>query len=283
VFEERKGGFMPNNDRYENKTGVAGTAEYGGGSAYTEQDYSGFIGYEVVDRNSNKVGTVQCFWTDHTGQAAFVGVETGWFMPKIHVIPVHQAEVSERRRRLRIPYTEEKVRSAPSHESEEELRDEHQISILRHYGIESGIGNTQATQPGETEGIAATTVAGSSEERVIPLSEEEISVQKRETGGGVRLKKVVRTEVVNQPVELEREDIVVERVPASETGAADNPDFSEEEIFVPLRREEAVVSKESHVREGVRVGKTVERERRDVSETVRKEDIEVERSNQRKR
>ena len=42
-------------------------------------------------------------------------------------------------------------------------------------------------------------------------------VGKREVEyGGVRLRKVVKTEVVNQPVELTREEIVIERVPAGQ-------------------------------------------------------------------
>ena len=50
-----------------------------------------------------------------------------------------------------------------------------------------------------------------------------------------------------------------------------------EEIYVPLRREEAVVQKEAHVREEVRLGKK-EEETKTISETVRKEDVEVEKT-----
>ena len=58
--------------------------------------------------------------------------------------------------------------------------------------------------------------------------------------------------------------------------AASEAEFSEEEIYVPLRREEAVVQKEAHVREEVRLGKREEREKQTVSETVRKEDVQIE-------
>jgi uncharacterized protein (TIGR02271 family) len=106
-------------------------------------------------------------------------------------------------------------------------------------------------------------------------------VGKREVEyGGVRLRKVVRTEVVNQPVELTREEIVIERVPAGEARATTpgGAEFKQEEIYVPLRREEAVVAKEARVREEVRVGKRKERETQTVSETVRKEDVEIEKN-----
>ena len=52
----------------------------------------------------------------------------------------------------------------------------------------------------------------------VPLSEEEVKVGKRTVGAGeVKLHKTVTTEQVNDPVELKREDIVVERV-AAQTG-----------------------------------------------------------------
>jgi len=93
--------------------------------------------------------------------------------------------------------------------------------------------------------------------------------------GGVRLRKVVRTETVNQPVELQREEIIVERVPLhDETNVADDT-LSDEEIYVPLRREEVVVEKTVHATEEVRVGKRVETDKRNVEETVRREDVEI--------
>ena len=94
--------------------------------------------------------------------------------------------------------------------------------------------------------------------------------------GAVRLRKIVRTEVVNQPVEIRHEDVVIERVAADQVHAGTGTsNFQEETIDVPLSREEVVVSKEAHVTGGVRVNKTSTAETQNVSETVRKEDVEV--------
>ena len=111
----------------------------------------------------------------------------------------------------------------------------------------------------------------------MPLTEEELKVGKRTVSAGqVRLRKIVRTEVVNQPVEVRREDVVVERIPASEVhGGTANSDFTEQTIDVPLTREEAVVSKEAHVTGAVRLHKTAETETQNVSDSIRKEDVEV--------
>ena len=112
----------------------------------------------------------------------------------------------------------------------------------------------------------------------MPLTEEQVKVGKRTVDAGqVRLRKIVRTEIVNQPVEIRHEDVVVERIAASDvrSGAATTSDFKEEVIDVPLSREEVVVSKEAHVTGAVRLNKTATTETQNVSETVRKEDVEV--------
>lgn len=111
----------------------------------------------------------------------------------------------------------------------------------------------------------------------IILHEEQLRVGKREVSAGeVQLRKTVHTEQVNVPVELRREDVTIERVAAGDVRNADTTEaFKEGIIEVPLTREEAVVSKEAHVTGAVRLHKTAETETQQVSEQVRKEDVEV--------
>jgi len=106
-----------------------------------------------------------------------------------------------------------------------------------------------------------------------------LKVGKREVeAGGVRLRKVVRREIVNQPVELRREEIVIERVPSGKAAAPQSGAFEAGEFYIPLRREEVVIEKEARVREEVRVRKETQSERQQVSEEVRREDVEIESS-----
>jgi len=95
--------------------------------------------------------------------------------------------------------------------------------------------------------------------------------------GSVRLRKIVRTETVNQPVEIQREEIVIERVPASGQPASGKA-FENQDIYIPLRREEPVVQKESRVREEVKVSKKSQTERQNVSQQVRREELDVQNS-----
>jgi uncharacterized protein (TIGR02271 family) len=107
------------------------------------------------------------------------------------------------------------------------------------------------TQPAATE-QAAPTPTGRMEATgttVVPLYEEKINVGKREVDtGSVTIKKVVKTETVNQPIELRHEEIIVERQPA---GAAvsgnkilDQP-FQEGQQTVTAKSEVAVVEKQT--------------------------------------
>ena len=142
----------------------------------------------------------------------------------------------------------------------------------------TGASTTSSDYAATTGSRGTTREARVGENIEVPVSEEQLRVGKREVdAGSVRLRKVVRTETVNQPVELRREEVVVERVPAGEVRASGTTAFEGEEIVVPVHREEAVVGKETVVTGAVRVRKTAETETQNVSDTVRKEDVEVDR------
>jgi uncharacterized protein (TIGR02271 family) len=114
----------------------------------------------------------------------------------------------------------------------------------------------------------------------IELRKEELVVGKREvSNGGVLIRKVVQTENVSQPVELRREEYVLERVPASQAGRSADPGilnaFQGREIYLPLTREEAISTKRVLLSEGVQYGKRIETDRQIVTAPVRAEDVEI--------
>src|SRR5688500_4598940 len=261
---------------------VGGLAGHGAAEGLNPTNDPGegrFIDYTVVDRSQNKIGTVDSVWLDHNNQPAYLAIRTGWLgMGKTHVVPAQNADVSERGRVIRLPYTMEQIKNSPDFDSSAQLQSADEDRIGTYYGAHGFrrdswlrdrdlAADQSRLRSGQAENV---------EQRSIKLKDEELRVGKREVeAGGVRLRKVVRTEVVNQPVELKREEIVIERVPASEARSADAGDFTEDEIYVPLRREEAVVAKEARVREEVRVGKRKETEQQTISDTIRHEDVEI--------
>ncbi|HEY3282757.1 MAG TPA: PRC and DUF2382 domain-containing protein [Armatimonadota bacterium] len=130
---------------------------------------------------------------------------------------------------------------------------------------------TAPAVPGATaEGIRVDRSRG---EVVVPIAEERLEVGKRTVDAGqVRVRKVVRTEHVRQPVELTRETISVERVPV-DRGATGGEVFQERDVVIPVRREEPVVNKTAQVVEEVHVRRQPANEQRTVDEVIRREDV----------
>ncbi len=114
-------------------------------------------------------------------------------------------------------------------------------------------------------------------EVAIPVAEERLNVQTRETElGEVQVHKSVTQEQVSVPVELEREEVnVQQRDVADRPAQAGDQLFQEGTITVPVRGEEAVVQKEAVVTGEVVIGKDRTVERQQVSDTVRRERVEV--------
>jgi uncharacterized protein (TIGR02271 family) len=110
-------------------------------------------------------------------------------------------------------------------------------------------------------------------------SEEELRVgtETRERGRA-RLRKYVTTEQQTVTVPVQREEVRVEREPITDANLGDatsGPDISEEEHEVTLREEEVVVQKRAVPKERVRLDTETVTEERQVTEDLRKEQIQV--------
>ena len=115
-------------------------------------------------------------------------------------------------------------------------------------------------------------------EEVIPVVEEQLVVGKREVGrGGVRVRSYVTETPVHEQVRLLEEKVMVERRavdrPVSDVGA---DAFRERTVEMTETNEEAVVGKTVRVVEEVVVSKTAGERVADISDTVRRTDVEVE-------
>lgn len=133
----------------------------------------------------------------------------------------------------------------------------------------------QSAQGQQTTG---TTTTGQEAAR-IPVIEEELRVGKREVQrGGVRVYQRVREQPVQEQVELREEHVNVERQPVDRpaTEADLAAAFKEGTVEVRETAEEAVVAKTAHVVEEVTVGKEAAQRTEEISDTVRRTDVEVE-------
>jgi uncharacterized protein (TIGR02271 family) len=113
-------------------------------------------------------------------------------------------------------------------------------------------------------------------ERRITLAEEQLDVGKRAVQDGeVAVRKHVDTRHVEEEVELTREEVTVERRPISAGSNATVSDIGEDEIRVPVMREEAVVEKRTVPIEEVVVRKEAVADRQTVSADLRRETLDV--------
>lgn len=166
----------------------------------------------------------------------------------------------------------------------------------RYYATEttsSRYTGSTGTTPGSSYATSAnpsatqTTEAQQSGNTVIPLYQESVRVGTREVdAGSVRLRKVVTTETVNQPVQLRRETLVIDRAPAGaqpaqgtanfQQSGAPGQAFQEQDMVIHLKREEPVVETQVIQTGQIVAEKKSQTQQQNVQRQVRHEDIQVE-------
>jgi uncharacterized protein (TIGR02271 family) len=231
-------------------------------------------GRTVIGSDGEKIGKVEQVYVDTaSGQPEWLAVNTGLFGTKTSFVPLQGA--SPNGEDVQVAYAKDLVKDAPGVKPDEELSDAEERELWDHYGFDYGAGATDSGR--ETVGHDT---SGPETDEAMTRSEEEVRVGTREREGGrARLRKYVVTEQVTQTVPVRKEKAVLEREPITEgnvEAATSGPDISDEEHEVVLSEEEVVVEKKTVPKERVRLGKETEVSEREVTEEVRKEQIEAE-------
>jgi uncharacterized protein (TIGR02271 family) len=129
------------------------------------------------------------------------------------------------------------------------------------------------------EGAVGRDVSGPTTDDAMTRSEEELRVGTRaRESGRVRLRKYVVTEHVQQTVPVRREEVRVEREPITDANvdqAMTGPEISDEEHEVVLHEEKLVVEKRVVPTERVRMDEDTITDEEQVSEEVRKEQVDI--------
>jgi uncharacterized protein (TIGR02271 family) len=253
-------------------------------------------GKTAVDSDGEKIGTVEEIYLDaETEQPEWLAVKTGLFGSKISFIPI--ADATDAGGDVRVAYSKTRVKDSPHAEPDGQLSQREEAQLYRHYGLDYGdsrsdtglsdgsggrtgttVGDGDATPQGSA-GVLGDDVSGRETDSAMTRSEEEVSVgtAQRESGR-VRMRKYIVTDEVTQTVPVRREEVRVEREPITDANIGDatsGPELSEEEHEVTLHTEEVVAEKRVVPKERVRLDKDVETEQRQVTETARKEEVEL--------
>jgi uncharacterized protein (TIGR02271 family) len=239
-------------------------------------------GATLIESGGSKVGTVEEIYLDReTDQPEWLTVKTGLLGTKSNFVPLAEATVEGGA--VRVPYRKDQVKSAPAVDDNGDLSQSEEAELYRHYGLEYSEAPSDSGLPtgttGDTDTVGRDT-SGPETDDAMTRSEEELRVGKTASERGrVRLKKYVVTENVTETVPVRREEARIEREPITDANvdeATEGPAISEEEHEVVLHEEEPVVEKRAVPKERVRLAKDATTEEHQVSEEVRKEQIEEE-------
>src|SRR4051812_10756020 len=252
------------------------------------------IGQDVYDESGNKIGSAgEVYLDDETGQPEWVTVRTGLFGTKESFVPIRNADLTNDG--VRVPVSKTQVKDAPKIDTDGHLSPQEEQELYRYYGMGAGTDTgmqTTGVETGtageglrnvggaETRGTVGHDTSGPTTDDAMTRSEERLNVGTRsEEVGRARLRKYVVSENLTESVPVMREEVRVKREPITDANigtALDGPAISEEEHEVTLHAERAVVEKEAVPVERVRLDKDTVTEQAQVTEDLRKEEIEVE-------
>lgn len=251
-------------------------------------------GSTLIGSDGSKIGKISDVYIDaDTEQPEWGLVSTGMFGSRESFVPMAEASMSGKD--VEVPYTKDQVKDAPNAEPDGELSQDEEAALYRHYGLsysesasDSGLptGGSR-TETTKTDSTVGYDTSGAETDGAMTRSEERLRVGVQKTPSqSVRLRKYIVTENVSQTVPVTKERVRVEREPITQANmgsAMAGPELSEEEHEVVLTEERPVVSKETVPVERIRVDKDTVTENVEVTESVRKEVIEVDDETKRRR
>jgi hypothetical protein len=90
---------------------------------------------DVLDRDGQKVGKLRDLFLDsQTDRPEWAGVSTGFLGRKLALVPL--AEATEAEGAVRVAFTEEQIKDAPTMDPDMELSQSEEEGLYRHYGLD---------------------------------------------------------------------------------------------------------------------------------------------------
>ena len=113
------------------------------------------------------------------------------------------------------------------------------------------------------------------DEESVPLTEERLDVSKVSQENQATITKKPVTETKTEQVQLMHEEISIERRPPSGQTEAQSPIQSQEDIKIPLKREEVEVTKKPYVKEEAVIKKKAYTDTKEITEDVTSEELDT--------
>lgn len=242
--------------------------------------------FDVYAQGNEKVGSVTDVLIDEqTGRLRYFVVDTGfWVFGKKVLLPVGLADISYTDKRINATgFTKQQVESLPNFDNLQKVDYDYEERVRGVYrGSAATSAMTQSTSYDSStysyEQDPSLFNIPDSNGQTLKLYEERLIANKqRQKTGEVTIGKRVESETTSVSVPVEKERVVIERTnPTDTTPTAPTDAFREGEVArMDVYEETPDIHKEAVVREEVRVKKVVEQDTAKVSDTVRREELDI--------
>jgi uncharacterized protein (TIGR02271 family) len=229
-------------------------------------------GYDVRTRDDDeKVGKVNDLIVSHDGQIRYLDIDAGgFFNPKRVLLPIGAAEADTDRDVVWIAGTKDAFKDLPDYVGDTRtIDDDYETSVRGRYA-----GRESESDLYDQGRFYAGSGNDAREARLI-LSEEQLEIGRKQVQAGeVGIRKTVETEHVRETVPVMHEEVTIERRPVSADAHTD-AEIGEDEVRIPVMREEIVTEKRVVPKEEVVLKKHAVKDDRVVEGEVRRERLDV--------
>lgn len=253
-------------------------------SYFQEKDVIGFDLYA----NGEKAGSVNDLLVDDQGKIRYLIINTGvWIFGKKVLLPIGRADINYSDRHVVVEgLTIEQVEALPQYDGdvavdydyEEQVRNVYRPTSLGNVSVDNSAPLDYDRGTYAYDRDPALYNLDDSKHQNLRLYEERLIANKtRAKTGAVAVGKRIETETSNVSVPIDKEKVVIERTtPSNAAVTPDNTAFQSGEVArFDVYEETPDIHKEAFVREEVTIRKEVERETVDASETLRREELDV--------
>lgn len=226
-------------------------------------------GMDVVSSDGDKVGEVSEIST------TYFAIQQGFFFPKTYYVPASAIASVDDKVHLNVS-KEEAMNQDPSWDQRPDDTMDAGAATWPTAGETPASGLERDPEPFEHDQDSPRTHVNEDDDLRIDVAEEELVARRREVDrGGVLINKDVVEEEQSIDVPVTEERVEVTRHAVDRDAAPGDTAFQEDTIEVPVHGEEIEVSKEARVVEEIEVDKVAEQRTEHVSDTVRREEVNV--------
>ena len=239
------------------------------------QTAESYMGKNALDAQGYKIGSIgQVYVDDQTGQPDWITVNTGLFGTKESFAPL--AGFSITADGVVLPFGKDVVKGSPEIKDAAHLDADEQDALYTYYQGYMGGSATSAAQYDTSSVDTSAANTGGNADGYLTRSEEQLHVgTQRVEAGRAKLRKFVVTEQQTVTVPVSHEEVQVVREPLQPGESVDGATIGEDSIEVALMKDEVRVDKEVVGVEKVKLATQTVTEQQQVTDSVRKEQIEV--------